>query len=248
MTGLSAMPELPDLANLRDLGGLPTRDSRSTRHRRLLRCATPFFLDAHQSAALVEGLGVRLRIDLRSRGEVPGATNPHLASVEQDVLWAPLGAGGPLAGTYSSPHASVAAHYAGFLRHGADSVAAVARSVADATRLPALIHCTLGKDRTGTVVAVLLSAVGVTNEAIIADYAASRGQTEALLDRLHELPGYSARLKSLPAEAFGADPASMGLFLSELDETYGGGRSYLSSIGVSDSQLDALQAQLVRMA
>ena len=36
--------------------------------------------------------------------------------------------------------------------------------------LPALIHCAAGKDRTGVVVGVLLSALGVLDVAVVADY------------------------------------------------------------------------------
>ena len=39
--------------------------------------------------------------------------------------------------------------------------------------LPALVHCSAGKDRTGIVVALVLAALGVPDEVIAADYALS---------------------------------------------------------------------------
>src|SRR3546814_2414447 len=45
-------------------------------------------------------------------------------------------------------------------------------AVADG-QLPLLVHCTAGKDRTGLVVAVLLLALGVSREDVLADYGRS---------------------------------------------------------------------------
>ncbi|MDQ6522917.1 tyrosine-protein phosphatase [Nocardioides sp. LHD-245] len=242
----TATTGLPDLANLRDVGGLRTHDGRRTRQGRLLRSGTPFYLDATQSRHLVDGLGLRLRIDLRSRGEVDGATNSHLAAVEREVLLAPIGAGG--AGTVPATAAAehtMMAHYLRYLEHAADSFALIARALADAERLPALLHCTLGKDRTGTVVAVLLSAVGVLDDEIVADYARTEGQNDALLDRLRRLPEYRRRLELLPAESLRAVPESMSLFLAGLQDGYGGGAGYLRSAGVGADVLDRLTGELV---
>jgi protein-tyrosine phosphatase len=52
-------------------------------------------------------------------------------------------------------------------------VSALVRRAVQPNALPALIHCTAGKDRTGLVVAVLLQALGVGDKDIIRDYAMS---------------------------------------------------------------------------
>ncbi|QCW51917.1 tyrosine-protein phosphatase [Nocardioides dongxiaopingii] len=243
-------PRLPDLANLRDVGGLPTGDGRRTRSGRLLRSATPFYLDAAQAAVLADEVGVRLRIDLRSRGEVDGATSEHLAAVEHDVLHAPVRSGSsfavdPTGEEGTGPVEVMTAHYLRFLEHSPDAFEAITRAVATPGRTPALVHCTLGKDRTGVTVALLLSAVGVTDEAIVADYARTEGQNVDLLDRLLGLPGYAERIAALPAEALGAQPATMTAFLAGLQATHGGAAGYLRSVGVEDAVLDALDRQLV---
>jgi protein-tyrosine phosphatase len=49
----------------------------------------------------------------------------------------------------------------------------VIRELTQLGRLPAIVNCTGGKDRTGVVVAVVLAAVGVADDAVVADYAAS---------------------------------------------------------------------------
>ncbi len=43
-------------------------------------------------------------------------------------------------------------------------------SLGDQNQLPALFHCTMGKDRTGWAAAALLSLLGVPKEVVIEDY------------------------------------------------------------------------------
>jgi protein tyrosine/serine phosphatase len=46
--------------------------------------------------------------------------------------------------------------------------------LSDPERLPALIHCEQGKDRTGVIIAIILSACGVDRQVIVDDYSKSR--------------------------------------------------------------------------
>ncbi|KAA9111488.1 tyrosine-protein phosphatase [Microbacterium rhizomatis] len=66
--------------------------------------------------------------------------------------------------------------YVRMLEHGASSFAGAARLVAAVSagrRSAVLVHCSAGKDRTGVATAILLDAIGVTRDAVVADYAAS---------------------------------------------------------------------------
>ena len=244
--GAPGHPGLPDLANLRDLGGLTTYDGRSTRPGRLLRSATPYFLDARQASVVVDDLGLRLRVDLRTPGEVAGATSAALAARERAVLLAPLRSGGSGgAADRDDPAASMAAHYLRFLDHAQPAFAAITAALTEPGQVPALVHCTMGKDRTGVVVAVLLSAVGVRDEEIVDDYALTAGRTDDLLARLRELPGYAERLAALPVESLGAVPETMVEFLAGLRHAYGDARSFLHSAGVPDHRLHDLTDLLV---
>ena len=58
----------------------------------------------------------------------------------------------------------MAASYVDMLRDAGEHVAQVLRIVATPERLPAIVHCTAGKDRTGVAVALLLGLVGVEQE------------------------------------------------------------------------------------
>src|SRR5205823_13347586 len=51
-----------------------------------------------------------------------------------------------------------------------DSFGTVVARAADESRLPMVVHCTAGKDRTGVASALVLAALGVDDETIAADY------------------------------------------------------------------------------
>ena len=70
--------------------------------------------------------------------------------------------------------------YLGFLAERADSVLAALRMIAYRDGAT-VVHCTAGKDRTGTVIALALTEAGVERSAIVADYAASADRYDELL-------------------------------------------------------------------
>lgn len=240
-------PRLPDLRNLRDVGGLRTSDGRRVRRRRVLRSASPFFVDAAQARMLVDELGVRTRVDLRSEVEISECPNEHLAALAHDVHHLPLRAGGAWQHRVDSvdPSEAVAAHYTRYLEHSPGSITSFVRLATDAARAPMLVHCSAGKDRTGVVVAVMLSAVGVACDEVVADYARTRDDLEPMLAQLRTLDAYRARLDELPEESLTAEPRTMEVFLARLDEEYGGARAYLERHGIGADLLAALERVLL---
>jgi protein-tyrosine phosphatase len=238
--------QLPDLRNWRDVGGLATTDGRRVRRGVVYRSATPTFLDAAQVGLLVDGLGVRTRVDLRTEVEIAETVNDHLAEAVE-VRHLPFRAGG----TWERHPASVgvgervATHYLRYLEHSPDSVTGVVRLLADPETGPVLLHCSAGKDRTGVALAVALSAVGVLEEEIVRDYARTQEDLEPLLDQLRGLPRYAERLAALPEEGLTADPASMEIFLDRLEREYGGARTYLHDHGVDAAVLKGMEETLL---
>src|SRR5438876_4191 len=88
-------------------------------------------------------------------------------------------------------------------------------NVRDLGALPAVVHCVAGKDRTGTVIALLLALLDVGDEEIAADYALSAPALAAYGggdDRA------AAWLAQVPPVLLGADPAAMPAFLAWLRE------------------------------
>src|SRR5690606_34967419 len=83
--------------------------------------------------------------------------------------------------------------YTQYLRRRPDSVVTALRTVASGPGA-ALAHCAAGKDRTGVICAMALSAVGVEREAIIDDYVQTGERLPAIIDRLRATPTYAADL------------------------------------------------------
>jgi protein tyrosine/serine phosphatase len=125
-------------------------------------------------------------------------------------------------------------------------VAGALRSIVQAPGA-ALVNCAAGKDRTGVVVALALTAVGVVREAVVADYAASAERMEAILDRLRASETYAADIDSRPdAAAVDAPrPETMAAFLDQLDVRYGGATGWLAGHGFGPDDVGALRAKLL---
>ncbi|HCU96312.1 MAG TPA: hypothetical protein DHU96_27770 [Actinobacteria bacterium] len=110
----------------------------------------------------------------------------------------------------------------------------------------AIVHCAAGKDRTGVVVALALSAVGVRQQAVIADYAASGDRLGPLLGRLRRSPTYSSDVNSKPARSQRPRPETMAAFLEQMDSRYSGAARWLTDHDFSQDDLRLLRAKLLR--
>jgi protein-tyrosine phosphatase len=247
MTGPAAAVR-PAMANVRDVGGLPTRDGQRVRRGVLYRSDAPF---AGDRPPALEPWPPRLVIDLRSAEEAGIEAHP-LAAAGASVLHAPLlAAANPLAMVAADEHdVSMVDGYPTLLGDGSVH-ARVATALAD-TEGPALIHCTAGKDRTGVVVAVLLSALGVGREDVIADYVASEAHLDEVArrvasrldgaDRARILRGMEQRHPHLMS----APPEAIGAVLDVLATWPGGAARWLVDHGVATATLTRLRERLLQ--
>jgi protein-tyrosine phosphatase len=247
--------DLDGTANTRDVGGLPTTDGGRIVSRRLLRSDNLQDLTPDDVRRLVEDYGVRTVADLRADVEVraggpgPMMTEP-LAAVEQLSLFPERGPAAPADEPEVPPWErrpvtgrGFSGLYLGFLAERADSVLAALRLVAYREGAT-LVHCTAGKDRTGTVVALALSDVGVEREAIVADYAASADHFDELMKRL---AGSTGSQESALAAAVRHRPKAITMvrFLDALAEVAGGVGPWLAAHGWTDADHAALQRKLL---
>jgi protein-tyrosine phosphatase len=123
-------------------------------------------------------------------------------------------------------------------------VARVVTALAECST-PAVYHCSAGKDRTGLISAIVLGLLGVPDEFIVADYAATQDNLDAIIDRLKQSPGYRDALDNLPPDTLHAEPATMLSLLDRLRERYGSIRGYANDIGLSDAVIQQLEAGLL---
>jgi protein-tyrosine phosphatase len=167
--------------NFRDVGGLAAANGQQVRRGLLFRSdALAQLTDA--DLRVVDRLGLRTIVDLRTARErsrnpdrLPPSARPrciHLpmsdrlmqGSTLRQVAW--IVACGPSI----DPAALLRQQYTAFAFECTESVCALLRCIADPANLPALVHCTAGKDRTGFTMAVLLLTLGVAPELVIADH------------------------------------------------------------------------------
>jgi hypothetical protein len=134
-------------------------------------------------------------------------------------------------------------HYLGYLEDRPDQVTAALRDIAHADGA-ALVHCAAGKDRTGVVVALALTAAGVRPEAVVADYAATGDRIEAVLGRLRRSPTYASDIDSKPATTHRPRPETMAAFLEQMDSRYDGVTGWLADHDFGPDDLRLLRAKL----
>jgi protein-tyrosine phosphatase len=250
--------DLEGAVNVRDLGGLPTEDGRQTVGSRLLRADNLQELSPSDIARLVRDIGVTTIVDLRSPAElasegpapldsVPGVRHAHHPVIPEIGSATDAAAEALLIRKDEDrsrfPGDPVCGHYLGYLEDRPDHVVGALRSIAG-DQGAALVHCAAGKDRTGVVVALALTAAGVRPQAVIADYAATGERAEAILNRLRRSPTYATDLDSVPAESHRPRPETMAAFLAQMESRYGGVARWLADHGLSPDELSRLQAKL----
>ena len=123
----------------------------------------------------------------------------------------------------------------------APSVAETFRILAGEDALPAVFHCTSGKDRTGIVAALMLDVLGVADEMIASDYVltgSGPGQEHAL-DRTTRA-GVRGVSGPDPARAARPRPERILDFLDGLRARYGSVPEFLTRSGVPERQLNIL--------
>jgi protein tyrosine/serine phosphatase len=250
--------ELQGAVNVRDLGGLPTEDGRETVTGRLLRADNLQELSPADVETLVRDIGLTTVVDLRSTAEVasegpaPLDRVPGVQRIHHPVL-PEIGSATDVVGDVlltrteqdrsRYPDDPVCGHYLGYLEDRPDEVVGALRDIARAGGA-AVIHCAAGKDRTGVVVALALTAAGVRPQAVVADYAASGERTGPLIARLRRSPTYAPDIDSKPSDSHRVRPETMAAFLEQMGARHGGAARWLADHGFSPEDLRLLRAKL----
>lgn len=227
--------------NVRDLGGLVTAVGRPIRPGALVRSDTVGKLTPAGVAALAAH-GVQTIIDLRGPADTE-TTYPSASTLTR--YQQPLMDAEDFRFVEALPETETLGALYGRLadRHGA-VLAAIIRLIAGAPPGGILIHCRIGKDRTGVAVATVLALLGVDRAAIVRDYEASaeglRDQIEEELRAVAHDPGVHARERHHGFSYQG----NMEHFLAHIDDRYGGMAAYLGRHGITEADRAALAARL----
>jgi protein-tyrosine phosphatase len=231
---------IPNLQNVRDLGGLPTRDGQTTCWRSVLRADDLHHL-APEGLQALHDYGVETVIDLRWSHELtlfPTGYQTGDANGRRYWHMSLLGAS-PEAWNERSQNPPWDQWNKAVLDQGQPEVAAALRVIAAASAAPLLFHCVAGKDRTGLVAALLLALADVEPEAIAEDYAASADNLRA-----RWLAGQPEEKWPEIVESLSCPPERIHALLAHLDERYGGPVGYFTKIGLSQPEVLRLRARL----
>ncbi|KAJ1992105.1 hypothetical protein H4R33_001122 [Dimargaris cristalligena] len=119
--------------------------------------------------------------------------------------------------------------YSGLLRYSGKEIARAIKPFSYRENYPILVHCSHGKDRTGIIVALLLSLLGVDDELIIDDYTKTReGMRSQIEEMKRDMQG-----TGMPEEFIDAPPEAMRMTIQFMREQYKTPARYLRSIGIS---------------
>lgn len=235
--------------NFRDLGGYETHDGSRVRWKTLYRADTLHRLDGRDLDLFLE-LGLRTIIDLRSQHELDdhGRLRHDGALVVHHVPMIDV-VGGPRRPVETAPDASprsVGEGYISMADEGRRAIGDAVGLLADPGALPAVFHCTAGKDRTGILAAIVLGAIGVRDDDIVHDYmmtGESRAARSAYL-QVHE-PDYYEFLAGLPATVREMHPEAIPTLLAWIRAEHGSVPAFLLASGVAEDTLAALRENLL---
>jgi protein-tyrosine phosphatase len=241
VSGSDAGIRVSGALNFRDVGGLPAGEA-VTRSGVLFRSGNLARVDREGREAL-RALGLRRIIDLRADDEIADEPS-RLDGLSIETLRVPLFLGS--ATSFFEQDVDLDTFYRSMLDEASDRVVDVVRAIiADQ---PVLVHCTVGKDRTGITVALTLAAAGVEEAAVVADYA----RTEALLPAARNqrvlawLRSQHPTAVHLEELATRSPARAMQTLLAALHEQYGSPVEFLRAHGLRDDELAELRRILIR--
>lgn len=240
--GKTPCAEVHTPCNFRDIGGYQTTLGQTVQKGMVFRSAN-FDLN-HEVVldALYDLYGIKVVFDLRSTGERTTKTSststlvvslPAVAKPEKEILT-----------TYfhglslDNPAAAYAQMYLHICTTSATAFATLFEHIRDnLPQSPLLVHCELGKDRTGVFIAVLQFVLGVCDDSIVDDYVLSNEAVKPLTAKRNVKLLNAEFMKDVPSSSLAIErhsmalPSSMRSFLALLRDTYGDAEGYMRSIG-----------------
>ncbi len=242
--------------NFRDLGGYRTVDGRSIQWKRLYRSGHLNNLTGYDLKRLAS-LDLDRIIDLRTKQEMdeqpdalPAGTNIFMVAIPlldrsiqalsdsiQTFLQDDLRLIDPVQFLINA-NIELAVHHAFQMRR-------FFQELLSADGRPVLFHCSIGKDRTGYVAAILLRILGVLPDEIMEDYLLSNQQYQATFSwfslallRLRRGKRVFEVIKTL----LEVRPAYLSVAFDALDREYGSFEGYVrNGLGLTEQEIDRLR-------
>jgi len=241
--------------NFRDLGGYATEDGHKVRWGLFYRSDDLSELTDADLAKLHE-LGIKLVCDFRSAEEK--AEEPDRLPAEGPPAMFEL----PILDDSFSPAAfreKITSGQLGdtdlrqmmiegnrlFATRYAPRYAAMFERMTQPGQLPALVHCTAGKDRTGFAAAVVLRTLGVPEETVYEDFLLTNHYTAAQIDRMLWIIRLVSLFRTDPEQVrpvLGVERAYLEAAFDEIEKQHGDFESYRrAALGLDDAEAAAFR-------
>lgn len=253
---------LAGACNFRDFGGYPAADGRRVRWRRLFRSGAMTGLPS-SAIAEIRSLGVRAVCDLRRTDERERHPNPGFGPGVRQFEWDTQVETSPIRSpefaksrTIEEARSAMVGMYQRIpyvLQPRLSGMFEALRYVAGGGLV---VHCSAGKDRTGVAVALVLQALGVTRDVVVADYLLTNDAVD-LAAQLLGTGGTGVGFAATAAPILALTPIARAAVLDAhesyivasleaIEARHGSIQAYLcDELGVDQGMLDQLRAQLL---
>jgi len=248
----SRFVDFESVINFRDLGGYRTREGRTVAWGRLFRSAGLHEMAVNDITRLREEIGPKAVIDLRTpRDDEKTREIGILNEVGAEYYNIPFR---PEGSSYfkeenelfpNVPNLGEIYLYRVTSKGFGEKVVEALEIIANEENRPLIFHCSAGKDRTGVLAAIVLTAAGVIDEDIIADYALTAPFMKEIRDQAMKDPKTPEEVKNLPDYQWEASAESMSHFLSLLRREYGSVAGYLEKQGAEPSLITRLEKAML---
>ncbi len=251
--GISAVP------NLRDMGGYKTRDGATVACGLVYR-SDVFHPMSAEDIKKLERIGLKNDYDLRTASEVkvkpdqmPSGVRYHLLNVLADaksaapaeleaLMHQPKKANKVLGGGRIEALFKEAYREFVSLPSATQSYRTLFLSLADPRKLPAVFHCTTGKDRTGWAAGALLTLLGVPKETVMADFLRSNDYTLPQFQHVIDSFAAAGGDRDIPVAIFGVKKAYLEASFEEMRRRYGTIEKYFAEgLGIDAAGQKALR-------
>jgi protein-tyrosine phosphatase len=243
--------------NFRDLGGYPTSDGRRVKWGKVYRSGSMAGLTEADYAYLSD-LGVKVVCDLRTTEERRHEPNKWVAA-QNIAYWTrdysmssgelgKLFSGGRM--TPAQMKAAMTETYRTLPFEQAPAYREMFKRLA-AGEVPLAFNCSAGKDRAGTGAALILTALGVPRETVVADYALSDKVVDFRKAFARDAEGAEpSPFAKLPPEVvaplLASDPDYIRAMFAAIERRHGSVDHYLQKeLGVTTAELEAIRTRLL---
>jgi protein-tyrosine phosphatase len=253
--------EVTGSRNLRDVGGYRTMDGRELMKGLLYR-SDHLSKVTKRDIEKVAALGVKTVYDLRGEEERKSSPQRLPKIVSMEVVSLPvfyqgldpyvtarriLISGDVEEGEF---HHLMIEAYRAYALDFRSQWSSLLKGLAEPGTLPALIHCTYGKDRTGVAVAIILRSLGVPREKVMEGYLLSNEFWESKTELYSCLANCASCFRTPRSEVralMEVRPEYLQGAFEAIDEHYGSFDNYLDQgLGIDNETLERLKTALLQ--